>query len=75
MRKDAAPLPVEITSSRLPNGKIVLIARDISQRKQAEAELRQSREQLRNLSIYLKTTSKMNGPQLRTRSTKNWGRC
>ena len=54
-RKDGSLLPVEISASLLPNHSLLGLVRDISRRKRAEDELRQSREQMRALSAYLKT--------------------
>ena len=55
-RKDGSAINVEISGSRVPyegrNADLVLI-RDISERKQAEEQLKTSRDQLRKLSTHL----------------------
>jgi two-component system cell cycle sensor histidine kinase/response regulator CckA len=47
IRKDGTPIPVEISSKLLPNGRLQSIARDITDRRRAEAQLRDSDAQLR----------------------------
>lgn len=58
-RKDGSPMPVSIvTSAILEDGKAiaaVVVFQDISQRKQAEWDLRESSKQLRELTAYLQT--------------------
>lgn len=58
-RKDGSPIPVAIVASAImEDGRAVasvVAFQDISQRKQAERELLESREQLRELSSYLQT--------------------
>lgn len=58
-RKDATPISVSITASAIIEDRhavaSVAVFQDISQRKQAEWELRESRKQLRELTAYLQT--------------------
>ena len=49
IRKDGSLLPVEINGKQLPNGMLLGIVRDISQRKQSEALLRASEERFRTI--------------------------
>jgi PAS domain S-box-containing protein len=46
LRQDGRMLPVEISARMLPDGNLLSIVRDISQRKQAESELRARNNQL-----------------------------
>ena len=48
-RKDGSLLPVEISARMLPAGHLLGIVRDISERKRAEKELRESEEKYRRL--------------------------
>jgi PAS domain S-box-containing protein len=49
-RKDGTTVPVEVTGSRLSDGRLHAILRDISDRKRAEAELRESEDRFRRLA-------------------------
>jgi PAS domain S-box-containing protein len=44
LRSDGTPLEVEVSMSRLDDGRVQAIARDVSERKRLEAELRQSQK-------------------------------
>lgn len=46
-RKDGAAVPVEVSSRMMPDGALLAIIRDISERKRAEAALRESESQFR----------------------------
>jgi PAS domain S-box-containing protein len=48
--KDGTSLPVEITAVKLPDGNLLAIVRDITERKRAETALRQREEELVALS-------------------------
>lgn len=48
-RKDAAPVPVEVSARLLPDGRLQSIARDISDRIEAEQALRASEERFRKV--------------------------
>lgn len=47
LRKDGAPLPVEISGRMIREGVLQAIIRDITERKQAESQLRESEERFR----------------------------
>ena len=49
VRKDGSIVPVEILGGPLPGGKVVAILRDVTQRKRAEALMRQANESLEQL--------------------------
>jgi PAS domain S-box-containing protein len=49
LRKDGATLPVEILGGPLPDGKVLAIWRDITERKRTEALMRQTNEALEQL--------------------------
>ena len=52
-RKDLTQIDVEITASKVSEDRFLAFIRDISERKKIEKELRDSREQFRQLSNYL----------------------
>ena len=49
VRKDGGTVPVEILGGPLPGGKVVAILRDVTERKRAEALMRQANESLEQL--------------------------
>lgn len=48
-RKDAAPVPVEVSARMLPDGRVQAIARDVTDRIEAERALRASEERFRKV--------------------------
>jgi len=46
-RKDGSVLPVEVSAKRLPDGRLQIISRDITERKRTEEILRQNEERFR----------------------------
>jgi PAS domain S-box-containing protein len=48
-RRDGTTFPMEISRTRLPDGHLVSVARDISRRREAERALRQSEERYRRI--------------------------
>jgi len=64
IRKDGTHIPVEISAKQLSNGNFQGIVRDITERKKAENELRQSEEKFRNFfekSVVGKSMTTMDG--------------
>jgi PAS domain S-box-containing protein len=54
VRKDGTPVPVEASSSLLPEGRVQAFVRDISDRKHAEAERHATTERLRESEEYFR---------------------
>lgn len=50
IRKDGTQFPVEISARFLPDGRLLAIMRDVTERKRAEEALRESEQRFRNLA-------------------------
>jgi len=62
-RKDGSPVPVELNSKLMPDGNVMVIARDVTQRKKAEQQLIESENRLRTILNTEPECIKLLGPE------------